>query len=100
MLLTLLAILIALAIATFLAFCLPVWASLSITAAAVLAAAVGGAALLAKTAVAGVFVGGALWLWRRRDSRRMPAEAKLAAIPEARTKDPQVRRNRADRRAA
>jgi hypothetical protein len=100
----LLAVFLALTISVVLVFCLPTWASVCITFAAVLSAAIGGEALLAKASIAGGVVALVVWLGRRhlrrRASERMPAEAELLAMPELKTKDPQVSQSRTEREAA
>ena len=99
-----LAVLLALIVSVLLVYCLPVWASLSITFAAVAIVAIGGGALLAKASVAGAVGVTVVWLWRRHLRRRAmkqaPADMKVFAIPGARTKAPQADRRRTERQAA
>jgi len=93
-------VLLALLIAAALAFCLPPWASICITLAAVVSVAVGGGALLAKTLAACALAALIVWLWRRRAGARMPAGVKLAAVPESKSRPAQAGRSRSERRAA
>ena len=98
-----LAVLLALIVSVLLVYCLPVWASLSITFAAVAIVAIGGGALLAKASVAGAVGVTVVWLWRhlrRRAMKQAPADMKVFAIPGARTKAPQADRRRTERQAA
>ena len=104
MLSVVLAVVLALAIAAFLAFCLPVWASISITFAAVMMVVIGGGALLAKGSIAAAAVGVVVWLWhrhaRRRAVERIPTVVNLLAIPEPKAKDARASQRRTERQAA
>jgi hypothetical protein len=87
-----------------LAFCLPVWASLSITLTAVLTITTGGGAHFSKAFAAGAVVAVVVWLWRRHQRqqalKQTTANLMLLAIPAARTKHPEARQRRTERQAA
>jgi hypothetical protein len=96
----------ALVVAVCLAFCVPTWASISITFAAVVLVAKGGGALLAKGFITGAAFAGIVWLWRdlRRKRLERSANIKWAAIPEVKEEkvkaEPEMRQRRAERLAA
>jgi hypothetical protein len=69
--LILLAVFIALVVSLFLTFCVPAWASISITLAALVLVAKGGGALLAKGFVAAASVVFVVWLLRHLRQKRL-----------------------------
>ena len=81
----LLAVFIALVVSLFLTFCVPAWASISITLAALILVAKGGGALLAKGFVAAASVVFVVWLLRRVRRKRLDqisAEVRYVTMPE------------------
>jgi hypothetical protein len=99
---TLLALFLAAVVSLFLAFCVPTWASLSITLSSVLLVAIGGGALLAKGFITGAAVGIVVWQLRhlrRKRLEQIPVNVHLVAIAEVK-KQPQTRERRAERLAA
>jgi hypothetical protein len=94
-----------LAISAILAFCVPVWASLSITLAVVVIVAIGGGELLAKSLIAGAVLAVGVWFTfrhiRRRRMERSTAGMNWVAIPEAkREAPPRAEQRQTERRAA
>ena len=100
----LLAILVALAVSVVLALGLPTWASLGIALAAVVTVVIGGAALLAKVAIAGGLIAivafAARTYVRRRARKRFAVDVKWAAIPEVQNNRSEASARRNERRVA
>lgn len=94
----------ALVISGFLAFCLPVWVSVSIALTAVIAVAIGGGALLAKALIGGAVLAAGVWLslrhLRQRRIKRIARDMNWVATANAKTQDPRAAQRKSQQRHA